>query len=546
MVLETQKGSSSTSITSSHPGRQPYFPSLCNCAAPGGDGGGASISISSSIPTVDGASSIVLPPPRTVRSVVNGIFSPFLNCVQPPVNGTCGGAPTKSWEARGGEVRNQLRPSIISPDCSGRYGTEGSLSSQHEFITQPSLTDVLCGRGGSSSRHTGNLLFRELIAANKANYSNLTKKQKMMVARQIVDLIHGSQGRFLARNAHTETAYWCDIGLPRSLEKTSQALREKNSGSGVTKTRPIGVLEIDPTDVDDQADSVFSFGSYGSDQLTQATQATQATQTTQTTDTTAIAGNQSGSNMTSSRNMQAPPITIPPHLQAVYAPRSARHGQPSRATTAQPDTYPPIPRLPDMSPYSTFMLPFRVSPQSQFHGGSHGPGNFEPPPPPPPPPPPSLAPLQLVAAEMNNSMTSNVDDPVPAFASSSSSVSSGKNNNNGPASVMRVKSEISPARQPTWKRRRTTGTPRLNADDKQSEPLEYAIQSQLSLEERVIRPLTSPAALHQGRSGARSRPLNRTGSRTSSFSSSAAAKSADLDGLAALSTAAFLRLDESR
>merc|ERR1711935_189262 len=39
--------------------------------------------------------------------------------------------------------------------------------------------------------------------------------------------IHNAGGRFLAKDLDTGMFY--DIGLPRSLEKTSQALREKHS-----------------------------------------------------------------------------------------------------------------------------------------------------------------------------------------------------------------------------------------------------------------------------------------------------------------------------
>ena len=87
-------------------------------------------------------------------------------------------------------------------------------------IAKPRSNDILCGRGGSSNRHLGNIHFRELVAANKQIYVGLTKKQKMLVARKIVDTIHSTDGRFLAKDLDTGLFY--DIGLPRSLEKTSQ------------------------------------------------------------------------------------------------------------------------------------------------------------------------------------------------------------------------------------------------------------------------------------------------------------------------------------
>jgi hypothetical protein len=548
--------------------RHAFFPSFWNCGAPLSQGDGT---ISSMQPTDDssltGSASASISPPRTVRSLMNGIISPFINCVQPPLHSTCG-APTMNWEPRGGVPHHHEPPfPLISPD--------GRLSSQQQqSIVQPHATDIVCGRGGSSSRHPGNIHLRELIAANKARYSSLTKKQKMMLARQIVDLIHGANppGRFLARD--TQTGYWCDIGLPRSLEKTSQALREKSSSSSSVTTRTSPVSDImDSTDMDDQPESIVSAPSDVSDQQTQATQATQATMST------VAAGNKSN------RGIHAPIITIPPHLKAVYAPRSTRFG------TAAPEGYPQIPRLlspsrlQKMSPYpgsfhhrANMFLPFRGSSQSQSQAQApqddHRCANsdFDPP-----------ASLHLPqrswspdAFEVSWASESSkptaiyvVDAPPPPpppqlLGFTRSSISSGSDihtgGNNGPASIMREKSDISPARQQENKRQRTSNSPRSaaydttnnsnindinNKNNNESSQLEYAIESQLSLEERVIRPLTSPAALQQGLSRARSRPSTLSKASSASSMPKEQATRTDLDGLAALSTAAFLRLDES-
>jgi hypothetical protein len=566
MVLETTNTMCSGNASIGHPPpfeqRQTYFPSFWNCGGPfpQGDGNGSRMqtaddsSISGSV-----SASTSAPPLRTVRSVMNGIISPFINCVQPPLHSTCV-APTMSWEPpRGAGERHQHQDqhpppySLVSPDRGYNHGSEVRVSSQQ--LMHPHGTDILCGRGGSSSRHTGNLHFRELIAANKARYSSLTKKQKMMLAREIVDLIHGADppGRFRARDL--QTGYWCDIGLPRSLEKTSQALREKPSSSissSNVATRTMSPISdiMDSTDMEDQPESIVSAPSDVSDQQTLATQATM---------TTVAAGNKSGATniySKSSRSMQAPPITIPSHLKAIYAPRSTRHG--TATTTAASETYPQIPRLQEMPPYpgsfhhrAQLFLPFRESSQAQTqaqeqqHQGDHRhapaslhlrPPNFYAdafevswpaelstpmafyggaPPPPPPPPPPHFT------------------------RSGSSGSGTGSDVFNGPASIMREKSEISPARQQEWKRQRISSSPR--SANNESSQLEFAIESQLSLEERVIRPLTSPAALQQGRAGVRSRQ----GTLSKGSSTQKAEATTDLDGLAALSTAAFLRLDES-
>jgi hypothetical protein len=104
-----------------------------------------------------------------------------------------------------------------------------SSSKRRTDIEQPRSNDILCGRGGSSNRHLGNIHFRELVAANKSIYVGLTKKQKMLVARKIVDAIHNTNGRFLSKDLDTGLFY--DIGLPRSLEKTSQGKENTNTNS---------------------------------------------------------------------------------------------------------------------------------------------------------------------------------------------------------------------------------------------------------------------------------------------------------------------------
>jgi len=146
-----------------------------------------------------------------VRNLVNGIMSPFKTCVQPSL---APAATTEPW--RGGAV-----PAVLS--------SSNSLAASVASSVEPSDNDVLCGRGGSSNKHPGNLRFRTLIAANKAQYVTLTKKQKMLLARQIVAVVHESGGKFLSR----EQGKWVHVGLPRSLEKTSQALRERKGISNV-------------------------------------------------------------------------------------------------------------------------------------------------------------------------------------------------------------------------------------------------------------------------------------------------------------------------
>ena len=218
-------------------------------------------------------------PQRGVRSFVDGFLSPFMNCVQPPLQACT--APVTDWPEQQDSRTTRIRFNV----CSGNHHVDGSGSgSQREILqrkstdvfsgisvaktttatttrTTPRDNDILCGRGNNSNRHQGNQQFRDLIAANKAVYSTLTKKEKMSMAKQIVNLLlHHTDppARFLGRD--TNTGLWYDIGLPRSLEKTSQALREKTAAVRAAEKQASstasGYTPPDPSD--DTESDVFS------------------------------------------------------------------------------------------------------------------------------------------------------------------------------------------------------------------------------------------------------------------------------------------------
>ena len=207
-----------------------------------------------------------------VKSFVSGIVSPFTACWQPP-EGLCGPGCAPDHEIF------QKQPAVVTPNLHRRQRDRGVEREHDEYshyesrrhiihhptrriskpfhatdangatnivrdkrkrqtdIAKPRSDDILCGRGGSSNRHLGNVHFRELVAANKQIYVGLTKKQKMSIARKIVDAIRNTGGRFLAKDA--ETGLFYDIGLPRSLEKTSQGKYKVSSTSNVPPTGPI-------------------------------------------------------------------------------------------------------------------------------------------------------------------------------------------------------------------------------------------------------------------------------------------------------------------
>ena len=130
-------------------------------------------------------------------------------------------------------------------------------------ILHPGLNDILCGRGGATNAHPGNIKFRKLVAAHKLRYLAATKCDKPAVAKDVVREWRAMDppGRFLAKmenpsksggggggdgnntseddttfgmsnNNNTKAPeYWYDIGDKKAREKASQCLRERNGAA---------------------------------------------------------------------------------------------------------------------------------------------------------------------------------------------------------------------------------------------------------------------------------------------------------------------------
>jgi hypothetical protein len=84
--------------------------------------------------------------------------------------------------------------------------------------------DVLCGRGGETNHHAGNIQYRQLVKACQPSYIAAKRRDKPKIAEKIVRTVRKLGGRFLKKNPETNT--WRDVGNGKAREKTSQALRE--------------------------------------------------------------------------------------------------------------------------------------------------------------------------------------------------------------------------------------------------------------------------------------------------------------------------------
>jgi hypothetical protein len=91
-----------------------------------------------------------------------------------------------------------------------------------EIITQVLEHDVLCGRGGETNHHTGNIKYRQLVKCYQPLYIASKRRDKPRIAQTIVHLVRQNGGRFIKKQGNT----WRDVGNTKAREKTSQALRE--------------------------------------------------------------------------------------------------------------------------------------------------------------------------------------------------------------------------------------------------------------------------------------------------------------------------------
>ena len=111
------------------------------------------------------------------------------------------------------------------------------------WITRPGPHDVLCGRGGGTNHHSGNIKFRRLIQEHKQRYLSASKVEKPHIAREVVQLWRALDppGRFLAQPTTPQNPgrrrrsgslkaignTWYDVGNDKAREKVSQCLRER-------------------------------------------------------------------------------------------------------------------------------------------------------------------------------------------------------------------------------------------------------------------------------------------------------------------------------
>lgn len=82
----------------------------------------------------------------------------------------------------------------------------------------------MCGRGGETNHHAGNIRYRQLVKICQPAYIAAKRREKPKIAQRIVRAVRLLGGRFLKKVP--EDNCWTDVGNVKAREKTSQALRE--------------------------------------------------------------------------------------------------------------------------------------------------------------------------------------------------------------------------------------------------------------------------------------------------------------------------------
>lgn len=109
----------------------------------------------------------------------------------------------------------------------------------------PRTHDVLFGRGSGPNDHEGNVYFRSLVKARKAEYLATNHRQtKANIARDVVRGIRNKGGRFLRKldakeakkaGVPDEVDAWVCVDEKTIMEKAKQALRQKGEAKGQDK-----------------------------------------------------------------------------------------------------------------------------------------------------------------------------------------------------------------------------------------------------------------------------------------------------------------------
>lgn len=108
-----------------------------------------------------------------------------------------------------------------------RKGTAISTPSVSSPVSGLQPIDVVCGRGGPSNTHPGNLAFKKVIKEHEKRYVFSKRSEKPRIAYKLLDQFYADGVRFVKRERNVKgNLVWVEIGEQRAYEKVCQSLRE--------------------------------------------------------------------------------------------------------------------------------------------------------------------------------------------------------------------------------------------------------------------------------------------------------------------------------
>ena len=87
--------------------------------------------------------------------------------------------------------------------------------------------DVLCGQGGKSNNHEGNVEYLSCVGRNRPYYATASPKEKTVIAQEVMKEIASIGGRFLKKDKKVNR--WYLAGDRAVWDKVLQALRDTST-----------------------------------------------------------------------------------------------------------------------------------------------------------------------------------------------------------------------------------------------------------------------------------------------------------------------------
>jgi hypothetical protein len=129
-------------------------------------------------------------------------------------------------------TRNATAAALIKITKPKRKATKrrSTSSSDKNYINgKPTEVDVLCGRGGRTNHHPGNIYYLQMKEDIQERYLAASKEEKTAISQELVDAIHCRGGRFLKLDERSNHHQWYEIDNRTARKKASQTLREMNT-----------------------------------------------------------------------------------------------------------------------------------------------------------------------------------------------------------------------------------------------------------------------------------------------------------------------------